>query len=65
MMPLCFDIAPSETEEVVKRITGRYEAKLAELGVKFEPKRLREIVGIYYPDLRAIANRFEFEFGSS
>jgi Straboviridae sliding clamp loader len=65
MMPLCFDIAPSETEAVVKRITARYEVRLSELGIKFDPKRLREVVGIYYPDFRAIANNLEFEFGLS
>ncbi len=65
MMPLCFDIAPSGSENLVKRITARYEVRLSELGVKFDPKRLREIVGIYYPDFRHIANNFEFEFGLS
>ena len=65
MMPLCFDIATSDTEGVVKRITARYEVRLSELGVKFDLKRLREIVGIYYPDFRAIANNFQFEFGLS
>ena len=49
----------------VAQLTDRYEAKLSELRIKFDPKRLREIVGIYYPDFRAIANNFQFEFGLS
>jgi DNA polymerase III delta prime subunit len=58
MMPICFDIAPAEREGIVRRMEDHYETKLSELGVKFDPKRLREITGIYYPDFRAIANNF-------
>ena len=36
--------------------------RLAELGVKFDPVRLDEIVTLYFPDLRRIANGLEFEF---
>ena len=43
----------------------RYQEKLPTLGIEYEEKRLKEIVGIYFPDLRAIANEFEYEFGSA
>jgi hypothetical protein len=59
------DIAPAEREGIVSRMEDHYETKLSELDVKFDPKRLREIVGIYYPDFRTIANTFQLEFGLS
>jgi hypothetical protein len=40
----------------------RYEKQLSELGIRFDRERLNEILGIYYPDLRSIANHIEFEF---
>lgn len=64
MKAVCFDIAPSDRGEVMKRLIQRYEETLERLGIKYDEKRLREIVGIYFPDLRAIANGFEYEFGT-
>ena len=65
MRKLCFDIAPSDRAEVLQRLIKRYQEKLPTLGIEYEEKRLKEIVGIYFPDLRAIANEFEYEFGSA
>jgi DNA polymerase III delta prime subunit len=62
LMSICFDIAPADRAEVQKRLTERYETKLSEFGVHHDKQRLNEIVGIYYPDLRSIANHIEFEF---
>jgi len=61
-MAICFDISLSDRDEVLNRLRKRYEQKLGELGIAFNAKRLAEIVGIYYPDLREIANRIEYEF---
>jgi hypothetical protein len=60
MKRICFDILPADRADVVERLKERYETKLPELGIQFNPKRLRELVGIYFPDLRSIANQVEF-----
>ena len=65
MRKIRFDIAPSDRAEVLQRLIKRYQEKLPTLGIEYEEKRLKEIVGIYFPDLRAIANEFEYEFGSA
>ena len=64
MRNICFDISPSDRAEVLERLIGRYQEMLPALGIKYDEKRLKEIVGIYFPDLRAIANEFEYEFGT-
>lgn len=62
MMMVCFDVAPCDVDEVLARLQARYEALLLERGIAYDPKRLREIIGIWFPDLRSIANRVEYEF---
>ena len=62
LLEICFDIAPADRIEVQKRLFGRYERILSEAGISFDRERLTQIVGIYYPDLRSIANHIEFEF---
>jgi DNA polymerase III delta prime subunit len=62
LMPICFDIEPSGREEVQKRLIDRYESKLAEYGILHDKRRLTEIIGTNYPDLRSIAKKIEFEF---
>ena len=44
------------------RLRARYERRLKELGFAVNSARLAEI-HLHFPDLRAIANRIEFEFG--
>ena len=61
-MPICFDIEPSDREEVHKRLIDRYESKLAECGIMHDEQRLIEIINTNYPDLRSIAQKIEFEF---
>ena len=61
-MPICFDIKPSDREEVQKRLIERYESKLAEYGMVHDEQRLVEIISNNYPDLRSIAQKIEFEF---
>jgi DNA polymerase III delta prime subunit len=62
MMAICFDILPADRAEVQRTLLDRYENRLPELGISFDKERLNEIVGIFYPDLRSIANHIEFEF---
>ena len=56
-----FDIAPADRLEVLQRLNALYERKLSEGKIAYDENRLREIVGVYYPDLRAIANHIEYE----
>ena len=62
LLEICFDIAPVDRIEVKNRLIERYESSLSKNGIAFEPKRLCELVGIYFPDLRSIANHVQFEF---
>jgi DNA polymerase III delta prime subunit len=62
LMPICFDIKPSHREEVQKRLIDRYESKLAEHQIEHDKRRLIEIIGASYPDLRSIAQKVHFEF---
>ena len=62
--PICFDVAPKDRAMVVEKMVARYEQRLTEFGYEYDPTRLREIVGIYFPDLRSIANQLELSFGS-
>ena len=59
---ICFDVFPTDVPEVVDRMVARYSQILINLGYSPDPQRLREIVGVYFPDLRNIANRLELEF---
>jgi putative ATPase len=62
MLSVCFDVSPVNRVEVLKRLNERYQTKLTELGIQYDKDRLSEIMGLYYPDFRAIANRIEYEF---
>jgi DNA polymerase III delta prime subunit len=62
LMPICFDIKPSDREEVQKRLIDRYESKLAEYGVRHDRQRLTQIIAASYPNLRSITKKIEFEF---
>jgi DNA polymerase III delta prime subunit len=62
LMTVCFEISPSDTEDVLRRLRTRYETALDQCGIEYGRKRLNEIIGIHFPDLRAIANRVEYEF---
>jgi DNA polymerase III delta prime subunit len=62
LLEICFDIAPADRHDVQRRLIERYGTKLAEYRIPYDKDRLREIVGIYYPDLRSIANHLEFDF---
>jgi DNA polymerase III delta prime subunit len=62
LMPVCFDIEPSDREEVQERLIDRYERNLAENEIMCDRKRLTEIIAANLPDLRSIAKEIEFEF---
>jgi replication factor C small subunit len=57
-----FSVLTANRPVVQLRLQNRLSERLAALGVKFDPKRLNEIVSLYFPDFRRIANTLEFEF---
>jgi DNA polymerase III delta prime subunit len=59
---VCFHVTPAEREQVLQRLRARYRAKLGELGIAYDEVRLDELIGIYWPDLRKIAQQVEYEF---
>ena len=62
--PICFDVVPKDRASVVDRMIARYERRLSEFGYEYDEIRLREVVSIYFPDLRNIANQIQLEFGN-
>lgn len=62
LLPISFDIPGTQRDAVIQRWRPRYEEKLSALAIKYDPRRLEEIIGIYFPDLRQIAELIEFEF---
>lgn len=60
-LPICFDLKPLEAADFVDEMAERYDARLRSLGFKMELQRIREIVGLSFPDMRTIANRLELE----
>ena len=60
-LPVCFDVGPIESPEIIARLVPRYQGKLRKLGYEIEAQRLHEILCTSFPDLRAVANRLEFE----
>lgn len=62
LVSVCFDLAGADRAEVKERLFRRYADVLSREGIHFEEKRLVELIGIWYPDLRSIANQVQFEF---
>jgi len=60
---ISFEVPPEDREEVQKRLMERYENLLSASGYTFDKGRLERIIEANLPDLRAIANNIEFEFG--
>jgi len=61
-VPVCFDVSGTQRSVVINRWQPRYEARLSELEVTYDRSRLEQLIGIYFPDLRRIAELIEFEF---
>ena len=60
--PICFDVFPTDIPKIIDTMVGRYKIALENSGHSYEESRLRNIVSVYFPDLREIANRLEIEF---
>ena len=57
-----FDLPSSETRTVVERLKSTIPTKLTELGWKFDTERVYQIISLYYPDIRSVVNKIEYEF---
>jgi DNA polymerase III delta prime subunit len=52
------------TDEGAKtRVRARLAERLSQLGRAIDPQRLDALIADYYPDLRAVNNAIDFEFG--
>lgn len=60
-MPVCFDIQAKDRNAIIDRMTIQYQKKLEGLGYVFDQRKVYEIVSLYFPDFRKIANRFQME----
>lgn len=58
-----FDLPISETRSVVERLKSTIPTKLTELGWHFDTERVLQIISLYYPDMRSVVNKIEYEFG--
>ena len=60
-LPICFDIPVSAQNEIISRVLPRYVQRVSDLGIEMDEGRLRDLFHVYFPDLRGLANRIEFE----
>lgn len=60
-LPICFDVAIANRSEILKRMVEHYSTKLSELDCPIDKDRISEIVHLYFPDFRSIANSFQME----
>ena len=59
--PLSFDISVKDRAAILARMTKQYDHKLQQAGIKIEQQKIHEIISLYFPDFRMIANRFQKE----
>lgn len=59
---ISFRIPTASRLAVRLRLRDRLSERLVELGIEFDPIRLDQIVSLYFPDFRKIANGLELEF---
>ncbi len=59
--PVCFDVNPVEASKTIESISERYVFRLIGLGYEADIKTVKNIVCLYFPDLRRIANQFQLE----
>jgi replication-associated recombination protein RarA len=62
LLSVCFNPVGADKAEIKERLFRRYADVLSREGIHFEEKRLIELIGNHFPDLRKIANRVQFEF---
>ena len=63
LLPICFDLASTDQDEVLRDYTKRFLSQLRERECPFDEARIRQLISMRFPDFRAIANRVEYELG--
>jgi hypothetical protein len=53
----------TERDAVLKRWIPEYKQRLHALAIEFDDRRVTQIIYTRYPDMRAVANQIELEFG--
>ncbi|WP_310091286.1 MULTISPECIES: AAA family ATPase [Bosea] len=62
--PFCFDVRPCDRLEIIDLMSRRYHGYLEGSGYSISKWRCDEIVRIYFPDLRRVANQFQLELAA-
>ncbi len=62
LVAVCFDFMGADRDEAKERLFRRYVDVLTREDTPFDENRLIELIAIYYPDLRSIANAVDFAF---
>jgi DNA polymerase III delta prime subunit len=62
-LELCFDVGVLEVGRTVERLLSSYHEKVKQQGCDVTFERLRQIMYLKFPDLRAVAMMLEFEGG--
>lgn len=62
-LEVCFDVSLFEAPAVIERVLPGYHQKISNLGCNVSFERLRQIMYLKFPDLRAVAMMLEFEAG--
>jgi replication-associated recombination protein RarA len=60
-IPVCFDPHPGDAPEVIERITPRLVDEIKKAGFDVTCERLQELLYFYFPDIRSVLTRIEFE----
>lgn len=63
MFSVDFDLTEAGIKEVLNRLKLRLPERMGSMGVEYDLEKAQEIIATYYPDMRAVANRLDFEFG--
>lgn len=63
LFPVDFDLTESGVKEVLSRLHKRIPERFDSMGIEYNLEKVQEIISTYYPDMRAVANRLDFEFG--
>lgn len=62
--PISFDLLPSQAPDVIDRLAERYVAICDSDGQKIPFETARHLIAIYFPDLRQVANKFQFDLAA-
>jgi replication-associated recombination protein RarA len=65
LLPLSFDVVSSDCPEVRQRILVRAKGVLSNANIPYDDVSLEKIIDERFPDLRAVANALQWEFGAT